>query len=71
MIHTLRRMRPTVTLASLGAMAVAVLTSLLCLWRVTPITGLVLVLLGVPLFGLGLAGLLFVIVVNLQDRGAL
>lgn len=71
MIPALHRMRSTVTLASLGALACAMATSVVCLWRVTPITGLLLVFLGVPLFGLGLAGLLFVVVVNLRERGAL
>ncbi len=71
MIAALRRMRATVTLASLGAMACAMVASLVCLWRVTPITGLLLVFLGVPLFAVGLAGLLFVLVAELRDRGAL
>lgn len=71
MIRALRQLRSTITLGSLGGMAVAMVVSLICLWRVTPITGLLLVFLGAPLFGLGLAGLLFVIVTDLNDRGAL
>jgi len=71
MMQALDRLRPTITFASLGAIAVAMLVSLICLWRVTPITGLLLVFLGAPLFAVGLAGLLFVIVADLRDRGAL
>ncbi len=56
---------------SLAAIAGSMVLCLVVLWRVTPLTGLFLVFLGVPLFILGLLGSLIAIVQDLREHGVL